>query len=104
LARQHKREATERERAVVEMSTGERVGDSPYPEPLERALSEEVLLIHVARAAATSWTAAAWLLERRHPERWAKQYRTSGPEPEPSDVPGEAGRLLKLVYADDDSA
>ena len=26
----------------------------------------------IARAGATNWQAAAWLLERRHPERWAR--------------------------------
>ena len=38
---------------------------------LEEATSEARLLVYVARAAATNWRAAAWLLERRHPERWA---------------------------------
>jgi hypothetical protein len=45
---------------------------------LEEALSEPRLLVCIARAAPTNWRAAAWLLERRHPERWAL-----GSEPEP---------------------
>ena len=44
---------------------------------IEEALSEPRLLVYIARAAQTNWRAAAWLLERRHPERWAL-----GAEPE----------------------
>ena len=43
-------------------------------EALERALSEPRLVAYIARAAGhpvSGWRAAAWLLERRFPERWA---------------------------------
>jgi predicted nucleic acid-binding Zn ribbon protein len=38
---------------------------------LERALAEPRLVALIANAARTNWRASAWLLERRHPERWA---------------------------------
>jgi hypothetical protein len=38
---------------------------------LDQATSEVRLVALVAKAAQTQWRAAAWLLERRHPERWA---------------------------------
>jgi hypothetical protein len=38
---------------------------------LEISLSEPLLVAQIARAAKTSWRAAAWLLERRH-VGWAK--------------------------------
>jgi hypothetical protein len=37
------------------------------------ALSEARLVVLISRAALTDWKAAAWLLERRHPERWAER-------------------------------
>jgi hypothetical protein len=51
---------------------------------LEQALSEPRLLLHVAKAARSSWRAAAWLLERTHPEHWA-----AGREPGPAALPGD---------------
>jgi hypothetical protein len=54
--------------------------DRPYRELRERvqraqAESELRLVAHVGRAASRSWQAAAWLLERQHPERWGKPSR-----------------------------
>lgn len=52
--------------------------DKPYREfrsavETARAESEAVLVTRIAKAAANgSWTAAAWLLERRNPAQWAK--------------------------------
>jgi transposase len=42
------------------------------PETAE-ALSEARLVVLIARAAVHDWKAAAWLLERRYPERWARR-------------------------------
>lgn len=52
-----------------------------------RAESESVLVARIGQAAAKgSWQAAAWLLERRFPERWMKP--TERPIP---DAPAAAG-------------
>ena len=40
---------------------------------VEEATSEVRLVGLVARAAASNWRAAAWLLERRYTERWSPQ-------------------------------
>jgi len=42
---------------------------------LGQATSEVVLVAQVASAAKTNWRAAAWLLERRFPERWGRARR-----------------------------
>ena len=39
---------------------------------LAEAISETRLTLQVAVAARHSWQAAAWLLERKFPERWAR--------------------------------
>lgn len=46
-------------------------------ELLGRVLREERLVGLVAAGAKTNWRAAAWLLERRHPERWAPVRRSA---------------------------
>lgn len=63
-----------------------RAADRPYRDfrhRVERAQSEgearNVALI--ARAATDNWQAAAWLLERRYPERWARPSQRGQQEP-----------------------
>lgn len=53
-----------------------RLGEAPYLEFLERvreaeAKGEAELVERIRAAARQSWSAAAWLLERRRPARWA---------------------------------
>ncbi|HEY3021799.1 MAG TPA: hypothetical protein VGJ32_16490 [Solirubrobacteraceae bacterium] len=75
--------------------------DAPYREfreRVERARGEgearNVAL--VAQAAATSWQAAAWLLERQYPERWARPSqrgdltRPDDPDRDPAEDPLDA--------------
>jgi hypothetical protein len=57
-------------------------------ELLARVLAEERLVAHVAAAAKTNWRAAAFLLERHYPERWAP-VRRSALEDEPVPVASE---------------
>lgn len=50
----------------------------PYREFLDlcneaRALGETENVATIKAAAATNWTAAAWLLERQYPERWGRR-------------------------------
>jgi hypothetical protein len=52
---------------------------------IDEATSEPRLLVYIARAAQTNWRAAAWLLERRYPERWARGVEPDRPvlDPDP---------------------
>jgi hypothetical protein len=54
--------------------------DRQAEELLERVLDERRLIALVAQGAKTNWRAAAFLLERRYPERWAPVRR---PQAEP---------------------
>jgi hypothetical protein len=52
---------------------------------LARATREERLVALVAQAAAKNWRVAAWLLERRFPERWGpERLRARDVAPTPS--------------------
>jgi hypothetical protein len=62
---------------------------------IEEALSEARLLVYVAQAARTQWRAAAWLLERRHPERWGVGAREIEPELPGNDAFREVDELAQ---------
>lgn len=47
-------------------------------ESAELKVSESELVSCIRTAAATDWKAAAWILERRFPERWARPERIEG--------------------------
>ena len=55
---------------------GKKAADAPFREFREqvekaRAEGESRNVALIARAAAKDWKAAAWMLERQHPDRWA---------------------------------
>jgi hypothetical protein len=52
-------------------------------ELLRRVLAEERLIGLVAQGAKTNWRAAAWLLERRYPQRWGPVRPQDESEPAP---------------------
>ena len=61
---------------------------------LGRATDEVVLVAQVAAAAKSNWRAAAWILERRYPERWARVRRPVEDEPTPpASEPDERERV-----------
>jgi hypothetical protein len=59
--------------------------DAQAEELLQRVLDERRLVALVAAGAKSNWRAAAFLLERRYPERWAPVRRPQA-EPEPPAV------------------
>jgi transposase len=66
----------------MERGRGTRAADAPYRlyrEAVEAAVAEaEALRVaQVVRSATMDWRAAAWLLERQVPERWAPRERRS---------------------------
>jgi transposase len=63
-----------------------------------RAESEARNVALIAQAAATNWLAAAWLLERQYPERWARPSQREKPgEPDtaPTDPFAEVDELAQ---------
>lgn len=65
-----------------------------FRERVELALAEAetVNVARVAAATRESWQAAAWLLERRHPERWARpsqREKEESPAPLAADHPAD---------------
>jgi hypothetical protein len=72
-----------------------RPADALYRELRERvqrarAQGEAALVARIAAAAEDSWQAAAWLLEREYPERWAKpSVRERAPIETPPAVPAD---------------
>ena len=71
------RAEAERER-LTQKGTRKRKREAPYVEflgelELSEAQAEQLLIAKIQKAATDGkWTAAAWILERRHPERWAR--------------------------------
>jgi hypothetical protein len=59
---------------------------------LEAATAEHRLLAYVAREAQSNWRAAAWLLERRWPGRWASAPRLDVEPPPPAPGPDDPFR------------
>jgi hypothetical protein len=76
--------------------------ESPHLARLQaavKAATDETRLVALVAAAAQSgsWRAAAWLLERRHPERWASRPRSDTFEfvPDPNDAFAEVDQLAE---------
>jgi transposase len=75
------------------MARGEAAGDEPKDAPFRdfrerveqaRAEGETRNVAIIAQAAQTQWQAAAWLLERQFPERWARPAPREHAKPEPT--------------------
>jgi hypothetical protein len=71
--RAHRRR--ERERALAARAAIQRAPATELEAALQVALDETRLVALIAQASRNNWRAAAWLLERSHPERWASGYR-----------------------------
>lgn len=55
-----------------------------------RALGEVALVREVQQAARENWQAAAWMLERSYPERWARlSQRPQAEDPAPAEKPAD---------------
>jgi hypothetical protein len=68
--RRREQEAAEREGTPVAPLAPE------FEDALAAALAEPRLAAYLAHSARSNWRVAAWLLERRYPERWAPGQRS----------------------------
>ncbi len=78
------------------LKKGARAKSGPYQEfsdAVEKALAESEVrdVTLIANAAKDNWTAAAWRLERKHPERWGRRDRT--------EVTGKDGGPIEIADA-----
>jgi transposase len=82
---------------------GEDPADAPYRAfrsrvEQARAEGETRNVALIAQAAAQNWQAAAWLLERQFPERWARvSQRTERDEPAPAAAPDPFAEVDELA-------
>ena len=65
---------------------GKAEGSGPYKDYADgvaaaHGVSEQRYVYLIAKASATTWQAAAWMLERRYHERWAKRDRIEVEKP-----------------------
>ncbi|MDY6957667.1 MAG: hypothetical protein SVK08_00785 [Halobacteriota archaeon] len=76
------------------INTGNKSKDGIYSDfvdaiKIAEAESEARNVLIVEKAAITTWTAAAWLLERKHPDRWGRKDR--------HEVTGKDGKTLEIT-------
>jgi hypothetical protein len=72
---------------------------------LARATEETRLVAYVASAASKNWRAAAWILERRYPDRWGRGQREEPPVVPSADDPFrevDKPRVVERGYALDE--
>lgn len=62
---------------------------APFAQAIEeaRAMGEVRNVAVISAAAPENWQAAAWILERSYPERWARLSQREKAEPEPQEKP-----------------
>jgi hypothetical protein len=81
------RTASHRERHAAGAGT-RRLRLEELVDAVEPHLAEAALVAGISEAARESWTAAAWLLERRYPSRWAARGRGADVVFEPDELLG----------------
>jgi transposase len=77
---------------------GQKARSGPYREfsdAVERAMAESEIrdVAIIGKAAEESWQAAAWRLERKHPERWGRKDKVS------AEISGRDGGPIEVVDA-----